>query len=83
MALRREKVETRREPSKRSYEGGRRGLFLPAHPEPAETGSFPVAWYVDRLRNEHARCSSVSAFAAEAFMDNPGHGLCQRAPSKL
>ena len=30
--------------------------------------------YVDRLSGEHARRNSVSAFAAEVFMNNAGSG---------
>lgn len=40
MTLRRENAQTRREPSKRSHEGERRGRYSPTHPEPAETGLF-------------------------------------------
>jgi hypothetical protein len=45
MTIRRENAQTRREPSKRSHEGGEvYPFFLPAHPKPAEEAvSFPVA----------------------------------------
>jgi RHS repeat-associated protein len=62
MAIRRELAQTRREPGARRREGLRRTLQR----------------YGEGLSGELAWCSSVSASAAEAFMDSPGEDAVSR-----